>query len=244
MKKKYMLLYGKKSIIERLKANPQTVRHVFFESNFHNAGIEKLIKLNRIKFEYLPLRKIENMKRAKNVQGIIARVDEFRYTDYELVLEEAEKNKSILVFLDGINDPQNLGVIIRSLACFGSFAVVIPEKNACGVTDAVMHVASGGENYTRVARIASLGAGIRKAKVRGIHIIGASIEPKAKDIKNMRFYFPLGLVLGAETSGITPEVQKLLNEKVQIKMPGAQLSLNVSMACTVFCHEIAKQYKR
>lgn len=243
MQKKYMLLYGKKSILERLKTNPQSIRQVFFENNFQHRQIEGLVKSNKIKFEYLSSRKIENIKRAKNVQGIVARVEVFKYADYEALLDQAEKNKLSLIFLDGINDPQNLGVIIRSLACFGNFAVVIPDKNACGVTDAVMHVASGGENYISVARVSSLPEALKKAGKHGIFIAGAAIGPKTKNIQNVRFSFPLGLVLGSEDSGISPEVESCLDEKIQIEMQGAQLSLNVSMACTVFCHEIAKQYK-
>jgi len=237
----YMLLYGKNSIKERLRNYPESVKKIFFADNFKSPDIEKLIEIKKIPTERLPLRKIENMKRAKNVQGIVARVEPFAYAEFADLLDTGKKSKSCLVFLDRINDPQNLGIILRTLACFGNFYVVIPENEACEITDAVMHVASGGENYVRVARIKDFPKAIACARDKGFFVIGAVPSIEAKDICDTRFSFPLAIILGSEAKGISPELFDLVDAQIKISMPGAGLSLNVSMACAIFAHEIVKQ---
>ena len=240
MARNFILLYGKKSVFERLKTNPDSVRKVFMRNEIQIPHIEKLIGRHDIALERISGREIANMKRAKNVQGIIARVDRFEYASYEELLSSPKHEKLSLVFLDRINDPQNLGVIIRSLACFGGYAVIIPENEACMVTEAVLHVACGGENYVRVARVRDLGDAIVAAKKQGRWIMGALVND-GESVNSISMAFPLGLILGAEVEGISPELWQYLDAKVYIPMPGMGLSLNVGMACTVFAHEINRQ---
>lgn len=242
MAKNYMLLYGKKSIQERLKVNPKSIHRVFLGDDFNNQQIQELIKSAGITEERLPVEKLENMKKAKNLQGIVARVDNFSYSNFEALINE--KKFLTPVFLDRINDPQNLGVIIRTLACLGGFFIVIAEKEACQITEAVMHVASGGENYVPVARVADMSQSIDIAKSKGFYVLGAVVDRQAADINSLKLKFPLALVLGAEATGIAPVICDVLDEKSYIPMQGAQLSLNVNTACTIFCHEIVKQRKR
>jgi len=235
-----MLLYGKKSVFERLRTNPASVKKVFIQDGTRISHIEKLLHAHAIPLERISARRLENMKRAKNVQGIVARVERFRYTPYEKLLSLLNNEKPSLVFLDRINDPQNLGVILRSLACFGGFAVIIPEKGACMITEAVLHVACGGENYVRIAKVQDLGNAIAAAKKQGYWIIAAMADA-GKSIHDVSMKFPLALVLGAETEGVSPHLDQHIDSRVHIPMPGAGLSLNVGMACSVFAYEINRQ---
>ncbi|MBU4305478.1 MAG: RNA methyltransferase [Candidatus Omnitrophica bacterium] len=244
MAKNQMLLYGKNSVYERLKIRPESIKKIFLEETFKAPHIEKLIRKRNIPVERLTMRKIENMKRAKNVQGIIACVDVFSYALYETLLQPLVQSQNTVIFLDRINDPQNLGVIIRTLACFGGFDAVIPEKAACRVTEAVLHVASGGENYVRLAMVSDILQAVKTAKARGYRLMGGIADADgAQDINKLRISFPCALVLGAETTGISAEIRELLDAKVYIPMPGAHLSLNVSMAATIFSYEITRQRK-
>lgn len=240
MARNFMLLYGKKSVLERLQVNPASVLRVFMQDKTRIPRIEKLIRKHNIPLDRISARKIENMKRAKNVQGVIARVDKFKYTSYEELLSSPRHEKLSLVLLDRINDPQNFGVIIRSLACFGGFAVIIPESRACMVTEAVLHVACGGENYVRVAKVQDLGDAIVAAKKQGYWIMGAIVND-GESVNSVSMAFPLGLVLGSEVEGVSSKLEQYLDTKVYIPMPGVGLSLNVGMACTVFAHEINRQ---
>ncbi|MCK4462762.1 MAG: hypothetical protein KAU58_00450, partial [Candidatus Omnitrophica bacterium] len=153
---KSMLLYGRISVFERLKTNPASIKKILLQDNISLPHIEKLIQENSIPLERLPSRQLRRIKPAKDLQGVVAKVDKFRYASFGDLVNRVQNRKLSLIFLDRINDPQNLGAIIRTLACFGGFAIVIPQFNACGVTEAVLHVASGGENYISVSVVPNL----------------------------------------------------------------------------------------
>ena len=240
MARNFMLLYGKKSVYERLRANPASVRSIFLEEGTSIPRIEKLARRCHIPLERVTARRIRNMKRAKNVQGVIARVDRYAYTPFEDILAAPAGEKTSLVFLDRINDPQNLGIIVRSLACFGGFAVVIPGEGACAVTEAVLHVACGGENYLRISRVQDMEQALAAAKNQGYWIMAAMVEG-GKSLHSVTMHFPLCLVLGAETEGVSPGLARYIDAKVSIPMLGEELSLNVAMTCAIFTYEADRQ---
>ncbi|MFC1621653.1 23S rRNA (guanosine(2251)-2'-O)-methyltransferase RlmB [Candidatus Omnitrophota bacterium] len=238
-----MFLYGRNSVYERLKARPRTIRHVFLQDNSELGYIEKLIRKNHIGIERVSPRQLSKMKHAKDLQGVVAKVDSFSYTEFNDLLDLPEGKQPTLIFLDRLKDPQNLGVIIRTAACFGGFALVIPKFNACEVTEAVLHVASGGENFMPISMVSNISSSILKAKKKGYWIMGAVVGDDAQDINSISMPFPLGLVLGSEGGGIRYGVDKQLDVKARIPMEGANLSFNVAISCSIFCHEISKQRK-
>lgn len=240
MSKNSMLLYGRNSVVERLKADPVSVKKICLQDNFQVPHIEELIKTNNIPVERLSLKRLSGIKPAKDLQGIVAKVDTFQYTPFDDLLKSPHEEQLILVFLDGITDPHNLGVIMRTTACFGGMDLIIPEFKACEVNETVLHVASGGENYVSVSMVTNLSGAIIKAKERGYWILGAVPGDDAEDINKISIPFPLGLVLGSEGEGIRYGVQKQLDMKARIPMEGAKLSFNVNMACAIFCYEICK----
>jgi 23S rRNA (guanosine2251-2'-O)-methyltransferase len=241
MAKNYMVLYGKNSVHERLKTRPDTIRKIFVREGFKEPDILSLIASHNIALERLGPHKLQKMQPAKDVQGIIARVAEFEYVHLDDLLNRPLEERPTLMFLDRVNDPQNLGTMIRTAACFGGFTVVIPRHEACPVNETVLHVASGGENYVPVAMVSNMSQAVRAAKDHGYWIVGAVVDDDAEDITRLSLSFPLGLVLGSEGSGIRYGLEKHLDFKAKIPMKGAPLSFNVSMACAIFCHEIAKR---
>ncbi|MBD3245563.1 MAG: hypothetical protein GF333_00950 [Candidatus Omnitrophica bacterium] len=242
MVKKYMLLYGRNSVYERLKTNPHTVRKVFVRDSFDVPHIEKALRRNRIPVETVSAKKLESMKPARDLQGIVARVQRFEYAALEdFTLCDERRQRYTLIFLDRLHDPQNLGVIIRTAACFGKFAVVIPAHKACEVTEAVLHVASGGENYVPVCKVANLSNALLEAKKHGYWLLGGVLSGEAKKLPELSIPCPAGIVLGSEGAGVRYGVRKHLDIETCIPMQGAALSLNVAMACAIFCYEVAKQ---
>jgi len=155
-----MRLYGKNSVCERLKKNPKSIKNIFLQNNFDASHIERLIKENNIPVKTLTPGELASIYPKKDLQGVVARVDKFEYASFEELLNRPDEAKSTLIFLDRLYDPQNLGVIIRTVACFGGFSVVIPRFGACEVTEAVLHVASGGENYVPVSMVANISSAI------------------------------------------------------------------------------------
>lgn len=235
-----MFLYGKNSVSERLKANPQSIKKIFLEESFSAPHIEELIKSGKITSRRVSKKELSRMKHADSLQGIVASVERFEYADLEDLLNRPKDEQLSLIFLDRVFDPQNLGAIIRTTACFGKFAVVIPRHKACEVTESVLHVASGGENYTPVAMVSNLTNGLLQAKKRGWWVVGA-VTKGGEDISSVSLPFPLCFVLGSEGEGIRYGIDKHLDIKTHIPMQGAPLSLNVAITCAIFCHQIRKQ---
>ncbi len=236
-----MLLYGRNSVYERLKAKPRTVRHVFLQDGIELPHIEKLARKNHISVDRMSPRQLSKMKHTKDLQGVVAKVDKFSYAEFDDIVND---KKLTLIFLDRLNDPQNLGVIVRIAACFGGFAIVIPKFNACEVTEAVLHVASGGENFVPVSMVSNVSSAILKAKKNGYWIMGAVLSDDAQDIDKVSIPFPLGIVMGSEGEGVRYGIDKQLDIKARIPMRGAKLSFNVAMACAIFCHEISNKRKK
>lgn len=238
-----MFLYGKNSVIERLKKNPRTIKSVLLEDGFADGYIEKLIKSHSIPLKRVPKDRLEKILRVHHTQGIVAEVDLFKYEDFDELLNAKKGSERVLIFLDRVYDPQNLGAIMRSAACFGGFAIIIPKHKACGITETVLHVAQGAENYISVSMVSNISGAIIAAKKTGYWIIGAVLDKDAKPLSSIDIPFPLGIVLGSEGEGVRYGVDKHIDIKATIPMGEASLSYNVSIACAIFCYEINKQKK-
>jgi len=237
---KRSFLYGKNSILERLKVNPKSIKQIYLQENFNAGSILNLISQNNIPTQKVREKELYRIKRADRLQGILAEVTRFEYTPLDELVSLGKNSKTSIIFLDDINDPHNLGSILRITACFGNFALVIPRHSSCEVTDSVMHVASGGENYTPIAQVSNTVNAIIKVKDAGFWIAGTVVEG-GENINTQGLLFPIGLVLGSEGKGIKPAIVKHLDMKVTLPMRGAQLSFNVAMAGAMFCHEIDRQ---
>jgi 23S rRNA (guanosine2251-2'-O)-methyltransferase len=228
-----MYLYGKNSVLERLKVDPGSIREICIQDNLRIQSIVDTIKESNIPLKRVTEKELLRIKRADRLQGIVAKVNKFAYRPFEKVLHKPGRNQLSFLFLDGINDPHNLGSIMRIAACFGGFALVIPRHSSCEVNETV-------ENYVPVCQVTNLTSALREAKKAGYWAVGTVIEG-GEDVNTVSLPFPLCLLLGSEGKGIRPGLQKLLDLKVSLHMKGAQLSLNVAMACAVFAHEIARQ---
>ncbi|MEF9438457.1 MAG: RNA methyltransferase [Candidatus Mariimomonas ferrooxydans] len=235
-----MFLYGRNSVLERLKANPQSIRRIFVQKNFNAPHMMKIIRSANITFQYVTEKELIRIKCADRLQGIVAEINKFTYKPFEELLNRSAGKNLSLIFLDSLNDPHILGSVIRIAACFGGFGVVIPKHSSCEVNETVIHVASGGENFVPVSMVTNLVNALREAKDKGYWAAGAVVEG-GQDINKVSLPFPLCLVLGAEGKGIRYGIQKHLDLKITLPMRGAQLSFNVAMASAIFAHEIAKQ---
>ncbi len=235
-----MFLYGKNSVLERLKANPRSIKKIFLQENFDVPHIIKIIKAENIPLKYVTEKELLRIKRADRLQSIVAEVNKFTYMPFEGLLYKPAEKRLTFIFLDSINDPHNLGSIIRILACFGGFAVVIPKHGSCEVNETVLHVASGGENFIPVSMVTNLSHALREAKESGYWVAGTIVEG-GEDLHKVSLPFPLCLVLGSEGKGIRHGLQKHFDLKISLPMHGTPLSFNVAMACAIFSYEIAKQ---
>lgn len=236
-----MRLFGKNPVFERLRANPKSIKNITIQEGLPEAGaIYKKARQWGIAVYAVPRTRMQKLSAHINSQGVLMDVDDFEYTPYADVLEHALEKKITLLFLDDLNDPQNLGAIIRSVSCLGHFAIIIPTKDSVGVTEAVLRVASGGENYVTIARVGNLSNAIKEAKSQGFHMVGTVVKGGI-NIEECEMPYPLGLVVGSEQSGVREVIRKHLDMEITIPMHIDTMSMNVSHATTILCYEIAKQ---
>lgn len=236
-------LYGRNSVLERLKTNPKSIKNIFIERDAKLPELIHITKINNIPLRYFSEREFRRFPNENRNQGIVAEVEDFRYTSFESILDKTKDKLPILLFLDNLNDPQNFGGILRTAACFGGFAVVIPVHNSVAVTDAVLRVAQGGENYVPIAKVSNLSLAIRGAKEAGYWIAGAVVNGGC-DLTGATLNFPLGLVIGSEGKGIREGLLKHLDFRVTLPMALAKLSFNVAVITAIFCYEIVRQKKK
>jgi len=236
-----MKLYGKNPVIERIKQNPKSIRKIYMLYGHEDAGyvLKKAKKCGILVFQ-VPKSKLQKISRSLNSQGLVAEVEGFEYLPLGELIETAKKKKSSLLFLDALNDPQNLGAIMRSLACLGGFCIVLPTHNSVEVTESVLRVACGGDNYVRISKVSNLSQAITRSKEEGFWIVG-SVVKGGEDIHKVKLPFPLGLVVGSEQKGIREAIRKQLDVEVTIPMAQARLSMNAAQATTLLCYEIMKQ---
>ncbi len=239
-----MKLYGKNPVLERLKLNPRTIRKIYVQEDHRERDyIYQKAKKWGIAVLNVPRDQMQKMTRNVNAQGILADIEDFVYLPYNELLENAVEKDLTLLFLDGLNDPQNLGSILRSVACLGNFAVVLPTHESVEVTEAVLRIACGGDNYIPVSRVANLSKAIVDAKEAGFWIAG-TVVTGGKDLTVEQLPFPLALIIGSEQKGVREVLQKKMDIGLTIPMAQPRLSLNVAQATTILCYEIIRQKKQ
>ena len=231
-----MKLYGKNPVIERLKSNPKSIRRIMIdEDHVDLAYIRKKCHQWGINVSTVSRSKIQRLAQNLNTQGILADIEDFAYIGIDELLDHALAKKRTPVFLDNLNDPQNLGGIIRTCGALGIFDIVLPTSESVSVTESVLRVACGGENYLSVARVSNLGNSIEKAKKMGFWIVGTVVEG-ACSLTQLDLKFPLGLVMGSEEKGLRDIILKKLDAQVLVPMKNQRMSLNVAHATSILCY--------
>ena len=184
------------------------------------------------------------MAQNENYQGVIALVPPFEYCEVEDILEEA-KNKNedpFVLILDGIEDPHNLGSIIRTAETAGVHGIIIPKRRAASVNSTVNKVSAGAAQYMKIARVTNISETIEKLKSEGLWICGTDINTDTM-YYNQDFKGSIGIVIGNEGSGMSEKVRKRCDFLVKIPMKGKVTSLNASVSAGIVIYEAVKQRK-
>jgi 23S rRNA (guanosine2251-2'-O)-methyltransferase len=237
-----MKLCGKNPVVERIKTDPGSIKKIYLQKRTELSEVVKELKKTGLAFESVEKKIIDELCPAFNTQGVVAEVVEFKYTPFRETVLKCLAAKTVIVFVDGVTDPQNLGGIIRSLACLGGFSVVIPEHGSAMVNETVLRVANGGENYVDICALPNIATAVRKARAEGIMVAGAVLEC-ARDIRQVEFRAPLAVVIGSEGKGVRPGILKELDIKVSLPMDGAALSYNAAVATALVCYEIKRSFR-
>lgn len=187
---------------------------------------------------------LDRLAHGENHQGIAAVVAEKAYSTVEEILALAEERgeKTLIVVCDGVEDPHNLGAIIRCAECAGAHGVIIPQRRACGLTPAVSKASAGAIMHMAVAKVTNITATLETLKEKGIWTFAA--EADGEDFYNVDWDLPCAIVMGGEDSGVSRLVRETCDFTVSIPMYGKVNSLNVSTAASVLlCHAARMQRK-
>mgnify|MGYP004527727403 CR=1 FL=1 len=236
------LIYGKNPVIEAINSGV-TINKIYIQkANKELNQIYKLAREKRIILVETDKSKLDRMCDNKNSQGVVANVTDFVYSDINDILEYAKSKNELpfVIILDKIEDPHNLGAIIRTAECLGAHGIIIQKRNACQVTDTVEKVAAGACSYMKVARVTNITESIKYLKDNGMWIYGLDMEG-ASDIYSTKFDSSVGIVVGNEGTGISRLVKENCDFIVKIPMTGKINSLNASVSAGICMYEIIRQ---
>ena len=235
---------GRNSVLELLESG-KDINKIFITRGEKHGSINKIIAIAKEKKVIIvekDKRQMDEMAQNQNYQGVIAIVPPFEYCEVEDILEEAKEKKEdpFVLILDGIEDPHNLGSIIRTAETAGVHGIIIPKRRAAGVNSTVNKVSAGAVEHMKIARVTNISDSIQKLKDFGLWICGT-------DINTDKYYYDqdlkgaLGIVIGNEGSGISSKVKNNCDFLVKIPMKGKVTSLNASVSTGIIIYEALKQ---
>jgi 23S rRNA (guanosine2251-2'-O)-methyltransferase len=245
-----MLVIGKNPVLEFLKSNPKELNKIILLKKVKPDNKLKEIvkranetKINLIYLNYFDFKKFfDNKTKDEGIdQGVLGFIKDFEYKSLRDIVEENKKiiNPLILI-LDQITDPHNLGAIVRSAVCMGADGIVIPRHNSAEVNHTVIKTSSGAVNYISIAKETNLSNSILFLKNNGYWIAGTDLQAE-KIIYETDFKIPLALIIGSEGHGMRKNLKEQCDILVRIPMAGKLGSLNASVSAGVFLYEIFRQ---
>jgi len=237
------IIFGIHAVEEALAARSRGFEYVAVAAERGDQRVQKLIDVCRsegIPVRPMPRDQLTRLARAASHQGVVAITAEKRYNDMADLIGQRRGSHAFLLVLDGIEDPHNLGAIIRTAEGAGADGIVIPERRAVGVTSTVAKAAAGAVEYLPIARVTNIGRAIEDLKTRNIWTVGLD-ERGEKTYDQLDYKMDCALVLGAEGHGLHEQVRKKCDFLVSIPMLGRVPSLNVSVAAAIVMYEIARQ---
>jgi 23S rRNA (guanosine2251-2'-O)-methyltransferase len=237
------IIFGIHAVEEALTARGRGFDYVAVVPGRGDARIQKITQLCReagVPLRSIPRDQLTRLAKTANHQGVVAVTAEKKYDDVEDLLAHKRAQHAFLLVLDGIEDPHNLGAIIRTAEGAGADGIVIPERRAVGVTPTVVKASAGASEHLPIARVTNLGRALEDLKSRNIWTVGLD-ERGGQVYDQIDYKMDCALVLGAEGHGLHEQVRKKCDFLVSIPMLGKVPSLNVSVAAAVVMYEVARQ---
>ncbi len=234
------MIYGRGPVRELLRSDRQT-EYLLVQKGLEGSlgQLIALAKQKGIPVKETDARKLDELSGGGNHQGVAAQVSAARYCELEDLLNRAGDEPPFLVIADEIEDPHNLGAIIRTAEAAGAHGLIVPKRRSAGLSQTVAKTSAGAVEHLPVARVANLPATIQLLKERGIWIYGAHME--GVPYTQVDFSGPAALVLGSEGRGLGRLVRESCDMLVSIPMYGKMNSLNVSVAGGILLYEIARR---
>lgn len=238
-----LMIEGRNPVLEAFRSG-KTIDRIYVQDGCQDGPILTIKREARKQdtiIKYVSRERLDQMSETGKHQGVIACGAAYRYAEIEELFAAAEKKgeEPFFFLLDNIEDPHNLGAIIRTANLVGAHGVIIPKNRAVGLTAAVARASAGALNYTPVARVTNLAQTIEELKKRGLWFVCADMDGTCMYDLNLKG--PIGLVIGSEGEGVGRLVKEKCDMTAAIPMKGDIDSLNASVAAGVLAYEILRQ---
>lgn len=239
------LIYGINPLLEALRSGGRRFNKIYLLKGRRDKDIDEIVLLAKrlgATIYYEPREILDRIAPHKRHQGAVGMVSPKEYATIEDILDAARSRDEVpfILIIDGIDDPRNLGAIIRSAEGAGVHGIVIPERRSAGITDLVSKASAGAVEYMPVARVVNIVRVIDLLKDNGLWIIGLDAGG-VKSYLEFDYSVPIGAVIGNEGSGIRRLALERCDEVVSIPCKGRVSSLNVSVAASIFAYEVLRQ---
>lgn len=232
------MVCGKNAVKEILNTNPSSIEKILLQTEIND--ILSLIKKNNVKFEIVGKNKL-NAITSENHQGVVAYATDYKYYNLNDII--SKDNKSLIIVLDGLKDPHNLGAILRTCEATNVDGVIIPKNRSVRLNETVSKVSTGAIELVKVVEVVNLSQTLEKLKDYGYWIVGAEHEETSQNYWDMKYDMPTVLVIGSEGEGISRIVKEKCDFLVDIPMNGKINSLNASVSTAIIIYEIRRQQR-
>ena len=243
MRYEELTIEGRNAVMEAFRSG-KTIDKLFVLKNCQDGPVNSILREARkhdtiVKF--VPKERLDSMSETGAHQGVIAQVAAYDYSTVEDILKKAEDKGEppFIILLDNIEDPHNLGAIIRTANLAGAHGVIIPKRHAAGLTSTVAKTSAGALNYTPVAKVSNLGQTIEELKKEGMWFVCADMGGDL--MYNLNLTGPMGVVIGNEGEGVSRLVKEKCDFVAAIPMKGDIDSLNASVAAGILAYEVVRQ---
>lgn len=236
-------IIGKNPVIEALKSN-RDINKILVAEGSQRGSMQQIIQLAKqenVIVQFVPKKKIDQITEG-NHQGVLAYVAAYQYAELDDLFAAAKKKDEppFFLILDEIEDPHNLGSIMRTADAIGAHGIIIPKRRAVGLTATVAKASTGAIEYIPVVRVTNLARTIEELKERGVWIAGTDASA-SMDYRRMDGTLPLGLVIGSEGKGMGRLIKEKCDFLIYLPMVGKVTSLNASVAASLLMYEIYRK---
>ena len=239
-----MYVIGRNPVLEILKTDKE-IEKILVAKGQLKGSINKIIAMAKDKnivVQHVDKKKLDQVSQGGSHQGVVALISEYKYSTVDDILNKARKLEEppFLLILDRIEDPYNLGSIVRTAECSGVHGIIIPKRRSAHVTETVYKSSAGAVEYMLIAKVNNLSNTIDKLKEEGLWIYGAHMEGRDKYF-DVDLTGPMALVIGSEGKGISRLVKEKCDFLLNIPMVGKISSLNASNAASILMYEVVRQ---
>jgi 23S rRNA (guanosine2251-2'-O)-methyltransferase len=244
------LLYGRNAVREALRAQRRAFQRLLVSSGAQEAGtlgeVVKLAEKVGVLVERVDRHDLDRRLREANHQGVALECGEYPYVELEECLALADKRgePALLLMLDHLQDPQNVGTLLRTAEVVGAHGVIIPGRRAAEVTPAVVNASSGATEHLRIAVVTNLAQTIAEAQKAGVWVVGVEDDERAQDYDRIDLDLPLALVVGAEGPGLARLTRERCDFLIRLPMAGQIASLNAAVAGSIALYHAWRTRRR